>query len=107
MFSGHVAVARACIRSDDAFLSRLEHGCKQLYTSPCEERFVRTFDLQKGFSLSEAVNDGWERNGFGSEDLKSGGAPLPLEQKYTLGIRTGNRSLTKRNALTTEPSMQI
>jgi hypothetical protein len=24
----------------------------------CERRFVRTFDLQKGFSLSEAVNNG-------------------------------------------------
>jgi hypothetical protein len=30
---------------------------KQLYRL-CERRFVRTFDLQKGFSLSEAVNDG-------------------------------------------------
>ncbi len=31
-------------------------GCKQLY-SPCEERFVRTFDLQKGFSLSICKRD--------------------------------------------------
>ena len=30
---------------------------KQLYRL-CERRFVRTFDLQKGFSFSEAVNDG-------------------------------------------------
>jgi hypothetical protein len=30
---------------------------KQLYCL-CERRFVRTFDLQKGFSLSEAVNEG-------------------------------------------------
>ncbi len=30
---------------------------QQLYCL-CERRFVRTFDLQKGFSLSEAVNDG-------------------------------------------------
>ena len=30
---------------------------KQLYRL-CERRFVRTFDLQKGFSLSEAANDG-------------------------------------------------
>ena len=44
---------------------------------------------------------------WGSEDLKSVGAPLPLEQKHTFWIRTGNLSLTKRNALTTEPRMQI
>jgi hypothetical protein len=83
---------------------------KQLYRL-CERRFVRTFDLQKGFSLSEAVNDGrvWERDhdGFGSEDLKGVGAPLPLGQKHTFWIRTGNLSLMKSNALTTEPRMQI
>ena len=51
----------------------------------------------------------WDRDVFklGSEDLKSIGAPLPLEQKHTVWIRTGNFSLTKRNALTTEPRMQI
>ncbi len=48
-----------------------------------ERGFVRTIDLQKGFSLSEAVNDG-----SGNEmvwipkDLKSVGAPLPLGQKH-------------------------
>ncbi len=30
----------------------------------CERRFVRTFDLQKGFSLSEAVNDGCGKGWF-------------------------------------------
>ncbi len=30
---------------------------KQFYRL-CEQRFVRTMDLQKRFSLSEAVNDG-------------------------------------------------
>ncbi len=49
----------------------------------------------------------WERDGLGSEDLKSVGASLPLGQKHTVWIRTGNLSLTKRNALTTEPRMQI
>jgi hypothetical protein len=32
-------------------------GFKQLYRL-CERRFVRTIDLQNGFSLSQAVNDG-------------------------------------------------
>jgi hypothetical protein len=52
---------------------------------------------------------GWERDGpsLGSEDLKSIGAPLPLEQKHTVWIRTGTISLVERNALTTEPRMQI
>jgi hypothetical protein len=67
--------------------------------------------LQKGFSLSEAVDDAagnlWERDGLGSEDLKSIGAPLPLEQNHTVWIRTGNLSLIKRNALTIEPRMRI
>ncbi len=46
--------------------------------------------------------------GMGSEDLKSIGAPFklsyhdPLEQKHTDWIRTGNLSLVKRSALTTE-----
>jgi hypothetical protein len=44
---------------------------------------------------------------LGAEDLKSFGAPLPLEQKHTVWIRTGNLSLTKRNALTTVPRMKI
>jgi hypothetical protein len=41
-----------------------------------------------------------------SEDLKSVGAPKPLGQKHTAWIRTGNLSLIKRNALTTEPRLQ-
>jgi hypothetical protein len=52
----------------------------------------------------------WERDGLGnlgSEDLKSFGAPLPLRQKHTVWIRTGNISLVTRNALNTEPGMQI
>jgi hypothetical protein len=42
-------------------MSHFDRACigvyKQLYRL-FEERFVRTIDLQKGFSLSEAVNDG-------------------------------------------------
>jgi hypothetical protein len=48
-----------------------------------------------------------ERDGLGSEDLKSVGAPLPIEQKHTVWIRTGNLSVTKRNTLTTEPRMRL
>ncbi len=48
-----------------------------------------------------------EKRCLGSEDLKSVGAPLPLEQKHTVWIRTGNLSLIKRNALTIEPRMRI
>ncbi len=77
----------------------------------CERRFVRTFDLQKGFSLSVSLGGSqwwlWERVGLGPEDLKSFGAPLPLGQKHTFWNRTGNFSLIKRNALTTEPRMRI
>ncbi len=40
------------IRSEVSFQS------KQLYRL-CKRRFVRTMDLQKAFSLSEAVNDGY------------------------------------------------
>ncbi len=91
-------------------LSHFNRACiglfKQLYRL-CERRFVRTFDLQKEFSLSEAVDDGGERDGLGSEDLKSVGAPLPLGQKHVFWNKTGNLSLIKRNALTTEPRMQI
>jgi hypothetical protein len=50
-----------------------------------------------------ALGKGW----FGSEDLKSVGAPLPLEQKHTVWIRTGNLWLLKRNTLTIEPRMRI
>jgi hypothetical protein len=53
------------------------NGCMGFW----EQRFVRTFDLQKGFSLLDCL---------GSEDLKSVGAPLPLQQKHTVWIRTGN-----------------
>jgi hypothetical protein len=47
----------------------------------CERRYVRTFDLQKGFSLLDAVNDGsGKRDGLGSEDLKSfSSTPFGLE----------------------------
>ncbi len=40
------------------------------------------------------------------EDLKSVGVPLPQGQKHTAWIRTGNLSLPKSNALTTEPRLQ-
>ena len=44
-----------------------------------------------------------EREGLASEDLKRVGALMPLGQKRAVWIRTGNLSLIKRNALTTEP----
>ena len=47
-----------------------------------------------------------QREGLVSEDLKSVGAPKPPGQKHTTLIRTGNLSLTKRNALTIEPRLQ-
>jgi hypothetical protein len=68
-----------------------------------EDSFAQSI-CEKGFSLSEAV---WERDSLGSEDLKSFGSPLPPEQKHPVQIRTGKLLLTKRNALTTEPKMQI
>ncbi len=79
---------------------------KQLYCL-CKQIFISTIDLQEGFSLSEAVENGsqWERDGLGSKDLQSVGTPLPLEQKHTVEIRISNFS--KHSALTTEPRMQI
>ena len=106
--------ANAGVRILSVLKSHFNPTCIVVYKQLCrlcEQRFVRTFDLQKGFSLSEAVNDsdgsGKEMVCQGSEDLKSVGAPLPLEQKHTVWIRTGNLQLIKRTALTTEPRMQI
>ncbi len=46
------------IRSEVSFQTSMHRAFfKQLYRL-CERRFVRIFDLQKGFSFSEAVNDG-------------------------------------------------
>jgi hypothetical protein len=70
---------------------------KQLFRL-CKPRFVRTMDLQKGFTLSEAVNDGSGKRWCGFRRFKKIGAPLPLMQKHTAWIRTGNLSLIKRNA---------
>ena len=47
-----------------------------------------------------------EREGLVSEDLKRVGALKPLGQKHTVWNRTGNLSLAKRTALTTEPRLQ-
>ena len=48
-----------------------------------------------------------EREGLVSEDLKSVGALVPIGQMCAVWIRTRNLSLTKRNALTTEPRLHI
>ena len=48
-----------------------------------------------------------EREGLASEDLKRVGALMPLGQKRAVWIRTGNLSLIKHNALTTEPWLRI
>ncbi len=45
------------IRSEVSFHSGMHRAFKQSYRL-CERRFVRTINLQKGFSLLEAVNDG-------------------------------------------------
>jgi hypothetical protein len=42
-----------------------------------------------------------------SEDLKRAGAFTTLEQKHAGWICTGNLTLIKRNALTTEPQLLI
>ena len=47
-----------------------------------------------------------EREGLVSEDLKRVGALKPLGQKHTVWFRTGNLSLAKRTALTTEPRLR-
>jgi hypothetical protein len=49
--------ATKSIRSEVSFNLTCIRLFKPLYCL-CERRFVRTFDLQKGFSLSEAVNEG-------------------------------------------------
>ncbi len=48
-----------------------------------------------------------EGAGWASEDLKRAGALTPLGQKHTGWIWTGNLTLVKRNALTTEPQLLI
>ena len=44
---------------------------------------------------------------FDSEDLKRVRVLSPLGQKHTAWIRTSNLPVVKRNALTTEPRLQI
>jgi hypothetical protein len=49
------------VRSEVSFRSDMQFCFKQLYRQIidfCERKFIRAFDLQKGFSLSEAVDDG-------------------------------------------------
>ncbi len=88
--------ARACIRL-----------FKQL-SSKGEKRFVRTHWLYASrrfcewglFYLLVSVS-------FDSEDLKRLRALSPLGQKHAFRIWTGNLPIVHRNALTTEPRLQI